>query len=104
VARKDKKDSQNNQQQNSGNSFEGERESVVALKSIMSKLAPLVKPLGLSPEESTHLVEELYGRALEIDMKLAREPDQKRRKLMLQHLDDTTIQREDGELAVNFPE
>lgn len=104
MAKKEKKEPQNNRNQNTGNSYETERESVVALKGIMAKIAPAVKPLGLSPEESTELVEKLYGTALEMDMKLAKEPDAKRRRLILQHLEDTTIEREDGELVVNFPE
>ena len=52
---------------------EPERESVAALKAILTKVATVVKPLGLTPEESTDLVQRMYESILELDTRLAEE-------------------------------
>src|SRR5665648_1118390 len=59
---------------------EVERESLTAVEGILGKVAGLLKPLGLSPDESTKLVEEMYESVLEVDRKNAGEPDDLRRR------------------------
>ena len=83
---------------------EQERDSLAALKTILLKVAQLLKPLGLTPEESTNLVERLYEGVIEMDVKLAGEPDEARRNQMLAVVQQATIRREDGELVIDFSE
>ena len=79
-----------------------ERESLVALKGILTKVAGLLRPLGLSPEESVDLVERLYESVLEMDMRLAGETDETRRERILQHVQTATIRREDDLLVIDY--
>lgn len=81
---------------------EQERDSLAALKSILLKVAQLLKPLGLTPSESTNLVERLYESVIELDVKLAGEPDEARRGEMLALVEQATIRRVDGELVIDF--
>lgn len=81
---------------------EQERDSLAALKNILLKVAQLLKPLGLTPSESTNLVERLYESVIELDVKLAGEPDEARRGEMLALVEQATIRRVDGELVIDF--
>ncbi len=83
---------------------EVERESLTALKGILGKVAGLLKPLGLTPDESTKLVEEMYESVLEVDRKNAGEPDELRRRALLDHVRNANIRRVDGELVVDYPQ
>lgn len=81
-----------------------EGDSLTALKGILAKVASLLKPLQLTPEESISLVEQLYGRVLEMDLRLAGEADDTRKSSVLSHIQDTVIRREGDKLVVDFPE
>jgi hypothetical protein len=83
--------------------MEPERESVSALKGILVKIAPLVKPLGLSQDECTDLVQRMYESVLELDMLLAGEPDDRRRSILVAHIRGAEISREDDQLVVKHP-
>jgi hypothetical protein len=80
-----------------------ERETLAALKNILLKVAQLLRPLGLTPEESINLVERLYESVLELDIKLAGEPDETRRARMVDIVQQATIRREDGQLVIDYP-
>ncbi|GAB4264714.1 MAG: hypothetical protein Kow00122_20120 [Thermoleophilia bacterium] len=82
---------------------EPERDSLTALKTILTKVATVVKPLGLSPEESTDLVQRMYENVLEMDLKLAAEPDDERKARVLEHIRQAEIRREDDVLVVEYP-
>lgn len=104
MARRDRRDNPPEKDADSnGGMTEMERESLSALKGILSKVAGLLKPLGLSPEESTYLVETMYESVLELDRANAGEPDDVRRKAILQHVNDAEVRRVDDELKVEFP-
>jgi hypothetical protein len=106
VARKDRKDSppeRDREQDRDGGLGEGERDSLVALKSILGKVASLLKPLGLTPEESIGLVERLYESVLEMDMALAGDSDEDRRRALLAHVQNADIRRVDDELKIEYP-
>lgn len=81
-----------------------EGDSLTALKGILAKVAGLLKPLRLTPEEAIGLVEQLYGRVLEMDLKLAGEADDTRKSSVLSHVKDTVIRRDGETLVVEFPE
>ena len=81
-----------------------EGDSLTALKGILAKVAGLLKPLKLTPEEAIGLVEQLYGRVLEMDLKLAGEADDTRKSSVLSHIKDTVIRRDGETLVVEFPE
>jgi hypothetical protein len=81
---------------------EGERDSLVALKNILGKVAGLLKPLGLSPEESTRLVERMYESVLEMDRHLAGESDEDRRRALLMHVQNADVRRVDDELVIDY--
>lgn len=103
--RDDRRDGQpdDEQQRRSGETDAQEGESLTALKGILSKVASLLKPLQLTPEESIQLVEQLYGSVLEMDVKLAGESDDTRKSSWLAHIQDTTIRRDGSRLVVEFP-
>lgn len=82
---------------------EQERETLAALKAILIKVASVVKPLGLTPEESTDLVQRMYASVLEMDARLAGEADDARRNSMVAHVRDAVIRREDDVLVVDHP-
>jgi hypothetical protein len=88
--------------ENEGDFGDSERESLVALKGILMKVAGLLRPLGLTPEESVDLVERLYESVLEMDMRLAGESDETRRERILQHVQTATIRREDDVLVIEY--
>ena len=67
-------------------------------------MATLLKPLQLTPEESIGLVEQLYGRVIEMDVKLAGEADDTRRSSVLSHIQETVVRRDGDALVVEFPE
>lgn len=80
-----------------------EGESLTALKGILAKVASLLKPLQLTPEESIRLVEQLYGNVLEMDVKLAGESDETRRSSVLAHIQNTVVRRDGDGLVVEYP-
>lgn len=81
---------------------EPERDSVTALKGILTKVATVVKPLGMTPDESADLVQRMYGTFLELDSRLAAEPDDRRKALILEHFRLAEIRREDEVLVVDY--
>jgi hypothetical protein len=84
-------------------SMEPEREALLALKSILTKVAALLRPLGLTPDEATDLVQRMYESVLEIDNRLAGDSDEKRKALILSHVENASIQREDDVLVITYP-
>jgi hypothetical protein len=86
-----------------GDLGEPERESVAALKAILTKVATVVKPLGLTPEESTELVQRMYETILELDTRLAEETDDRRRSHLVSHVQGAEVRREDDVLVVDYP-
>jgi hypothetical protein len=101
----DRRDNQPDEEQHrrSGEIDLQESESLTALKGILGKVASLLKPLQLSPEESIGLVEQLYGSVLEMDVKLAGEADDTRKSSVLAHIQNTTVRREGDTLVVEYP-
>ncbi len=91
------------QQRRSGEADAQEGDSLAALKAILAKVAGLLKPLQLSPEESIRLVEQLYGSVLETDVRLAGETDDRRKSSVLLHIQNTTISRDGSRIVVEFP-
>jgi hypothetical protein len=83
--------------------MEPERESVIALKSILAKVGPLVKPLGLSQDECTDLVQRMYESVLELDVLLAGESDDRRKHTLISHVRGAEISREDDRVVVTYP-
>jgi hypothetical protein len=101
----DRRDSQPDQDQKPrGDQELQEGDSLTALKMILAKVAALLKPLQLTPEESIGLVEQLYGRVIEMDVKLAGEADDTRRSSVLSHIQETVVRRDGNALVVEFPE
>ena len=80
-----------------------EGDSLTALKAILAKVAALLAPLQLSQDESISLVEQLYGSVLDMDVKLAGETDDKRKSSILAHIQNTSITRSGGKIAVEYP-
>jgi hypothetical protein len=101
----DRRDNQpdEEQQRRSGEIDIQEGESLTALKGILARVASLLKPLQLTPEESIGLVEQLYGGMLEMDVKLAGEADDTRKSSVLAHIQNTTVRREGDKLVVEYP-
>ena len=91
------------QQRRSGEMDIQESESLGALKGILAKVASLLKPLQLNPEESIRLVEQLYGSVLEMDVKLAGESDDTRKSSVLAHIQNTSVRRDGNQLVVEYP-
>jgi hypothetical protein len=91
------------QQRRSGDADIQEGESLTALKGILSKVASILKPLQLTPEESIALVEQLYGSVLEMDVKLAGESDDTRKSSVLDHIQNTIVRRDGDKLVVEYP-
>jgi hypothetical protein len=91
------------QQRRSGESDAQEGDSLAALKAILSKVAAVLKPLQLTPEESIRLVEQLYGSVLETDLRLAGEADDTRKSSVLALIQNTTITRDGDRIVVEFP-
>jgi len=80
-----------------------EGESLTALKGILAKVAPLLKPLQLTSEESTRLVERMYGDVLDMDSKLAGESDETRKALVLEHIQNAAVRRDkDRKLVLEY--
>jgi hypothetical protein len=102
----DRRDTQPEQGQNSRPSEQEpqESDSLTALKGILAKVASQLKPLQITPEEAIGLVEQLYERVLEMDLKLAGEADDTRKSSVLSHIQDTVIRRENDALVVDFPQ
>ena len=90
-------------QRRPGEAERQEGESLIALKGILAKVASLLKPLQLTAEESTDLVEQLYGGVLEMDVKLAGESDETRRSSVLAHIQNTTVRRVGDRVVVEYP-
>lgn len=95
--------SDNEYQRRAGDTDAQEGESLTALKAILAKVATLLKPLQLTPEESIRLVEQLYGSVLEMDVKLAGEADDTRKSSVLAHVQNIMVRREDDKLVVEYP-
>jgi len=91
------------QQRRSGEGEILEGDSLTALKAILSKVATQLKPLNLSADESIRLVEQLYGRVLDMDSALAGEADDTRKSSTLAYLQNTAIRREGDRVVVDFP-
>ena len=81
-----------------------EGDSLTALKAILAKVAALLKPLRLTPEEAIRLVEQLYGRVLEMDVRLAGEADDTRKSPVLTDIQETVVRRDGDGLVVEFPQ
>jgi hypothetical protein len=103
--RDDRRDGQpeDEQQRRAGETDAQEGESLTALKGILAKVASLLKPLQLTPEESIRLVEQLYGSVLEMDLKLASESDDTRKSSVLAHIQNTVVRRDGEKLVVEYP-
>ena len=103
--RDDRRDGQpqDEQQRRTSETEAQEGESLTALKGILAKVASLLKPLKLTPEESTRLVEQLYGSVLEMDLKLASESDDTRKSSVLAHIQNTAVRRDGDKLVVEYP-
>jgi len=101
----DRRDSQpdEEQQRRTGEADPQEADSLTALKAILSKVASLLKPLQLTPEESIKLVEQLYGSVLETDVKLAGEADDTRKSSVLGYIQNATIRRDGDRIVVEHP-
>ncbi|NLT35027.1 MAG: hypothetical protein GXX83_03920 [Gaiellales bacterium] len=82
---------------------EPERESVAALKGILSRIAALLKPLGLTPNEAANLVQRMYGNVLEVDNRLVGESEEKRKQVLRSYIERAEIRREDDDLVVEYP-
>jgi hypothetical protein len=95
--------SDNEYQRRAGETDAQEGESLTALKAILAKVATLLQPLQLTPEESIRLVEQLYGSVLEMDVKLAGEADDARKSSVLAHVQNIIVRREDDKLVVEYP-
>ena len=103
--RDDRRDGQpeEEQQRRTSETEAQEGESLTALKGILAKVASLLKPLKLTPDESTRLVEQLYGSVLEMDLKLAGESDDTRKSSVLAHIQNTVVRRDGDKLVVEYP-
>ena len=86
-----------------GAPHEPERETLTALKAILVKVAGVVKPLGLTADESTDLVQRMYGSVLELDAAMAGETDEARKISMVAYVNSAVIRREDDVLVVDHP-
>ncbi len=103
--RADRRDSQpdDEQQRRPGDIDLQESDSLTALKAVLGKVAALLTSLQLNQEESISLVEQLYGSVLAMDLKFAGETDDKRKTMILAHIQNTTITRNGDTLAVEYP-
>ena len=102
---RDRRDSQPDDegQRRSGEADIQEGESLTALKAILSKVAALLNPLQLTPEESIRLVEQLYGGVLAMDVKMAGEADDTRKSSVLAHIQNTNVSRAGDKIVVEYP-
>lgn len=102
--RGDRRDSQpeDEQQRRTGETDAQEGDSLTALKAILAKVAALLRPLQLTPEESIRLVEQLYGKVLETDLQLAGEADDTRKSSVLAAIQNATIRREGDKVVVDY--
>ena len=82
---------------------EPERESVAALKGILSRIAALLKPLGLTPNEAANLVQRMYGNVLEVDNRLVGESEEKRKQVLTSCVNQAEVRREDDQLVIDYP-
>lgn len=103
MARRDRRDQSPERERIEVEQEEPERESVTALKGILGRIAALLKPLGLTPEEATNLVQRMYGNVLEVDGRLVGESEEKRKQVLRSYVERADIRREDDELVVEYP-
>lgn len=82
---------------------EPERESVVALKGILTKTSSLQKPLGLTPQEAAALVQRMYENVLDADARLSGESEEKRKQILTAYVSQMEVRREDDELVIDYP-
>lgn len=102
---RDRRDSQPDDegQRRSSDAEIQEGESLTALKAILSKVATLLNPLQLTPEESIRLVEQLYGGVLAMDVMMAGEADDTRKSSVLAHIQNTNVSRAGDKIVVEYP-
>jgi hypothetical protein len=100
----DRRDSQpdDEQQRRPSEADAQEGDSLTALKAILAKVAALLKPLQLTPEESIRLVEQLYGKVLATDLELAGEADDTRKSSVLAAIQNSTIRRDGDRIVVEY--
>jgi hypothetical protein len=103
--RDDRRDYQDDegQQRRIGEGDLQESDSLTALKAILSKVAAALRPLNLGADEAIHLVEQLYGSVLDMDVALAGEADDTRKSSTLAYIYKTTIRRDGDKLVVEYP-
>ncbi len=101
---RDRRDGQpeEEQQHRLGGADAQEGDSLTALKAILVKVAGLLRPLQLNQEESTRLVEQLYGKVLETDLQLAGEADDTRKSSVLAAIQTATIRRDGDKIVVDY--
>lgn len=108
MARRERRDNQHEKDQAQDRpELEGdepERESVAALKGILTKCAALVKPLGLTPQEASGLVQEMYEHVLDLDSRLVGESEHRRKHVLTAHIAEAEVRREDDRIVVQYPE
>jgi hypothetical protein len=104
VTRRDRRDDQpeREQGQRPGEVEGQESESLAALKGILAKVASVLKPLQLTPDESTRLVEQMYENVLQMDLSLAGEADETRKSQVLAHIQNAIVRREGDRLVVEY--
>jgi len=82
---------------------EPEHESVAALKGILTKTSSLLKPLGLTPQEATALVQRMYENVLDMDGRLVGESEEKRKQVLTSCVNQAEVRREDDQLVIDYP-
>lgn len=82
---------------------EPERESVAALKGILTKTSSLLKPLGLTPQEATALVQRMYENVLDMDGRLIGESEERRKQVLTSYVNQAEVRREDDQLVIDYP-
>ena len=103
VSRRDRREQSPERERPESEQDEPERESVAALKGILSRIAALLKPLGLTPEEAANLVQRMYGNVLEVDNRLVGESEERRKQVLRSYVERAEIRREDDDLVVEYP-
>lgn len=103
MSRRDRREQSPERERPEAEQDEPERESVAALKGILGRIAALLKPLGLTPEEAANLVQRMYGNVLEVDNRLVGESEERRKQVLRSYVERAEIRREDDELVVEYP-
>jgi len=103
VSRRDRREQSPERDRIESEQDEPERESVAALKGILSRIAALLKPLGLTPNEAANLVQRMYGNVLEVDNRLVGESEEKRKQVLTSCVNQAEVRREDDQLVIDYP-